>query len=126
MGGATSSVAAKLAFFPPDPPSYDIVKDEQSTGRLLLRLMEGEARTKEVEVEVLKVRTSRGNDVVAVYVPNPGAELTLLYSHGNAADVGQMLNVFLDLSFHLGVSLMGFDSHSDFDPTFCSFFQFNY
>lgn len=28
MGTATSSMAAKLAFFPPDPPSYNIIVDE--------------------------------------------------------------------------------------------------
>uniref|UniRef100_A0A7N0T5D7 Serine aminopeptidase S33 domain-containing protein n=1 Tax=Kalanchoe fedtschenkoi TaxID=63787 RepID=A0A7N0T5D7_KALFE len=104
MGGATSSMAAKFAFFPPDPPSYGVVKDEES-GRLRMTA----AGTEREGVEVLRVRTRRGNEIVVVYVKNLNAELTLLYSHGNAADVGQMLNVFVELSLHLGVSLMGYD-----------------
>ena len=28
MGGVTSSVASKMAFFPPDPPSYGVVDEE--------------------------------------------------------------------------------------------------
>ncbi|CAM8979929.1 unnamed protein product [Rhodiola kirilowii] len=103
MGGATSSVAARLAFFPPDPPSYRVVKDEESGTLRMLEVAERDG------VEVLRIGTRRGNEIVAVYVKNPSAELTVLYSHGNAADVGQMLNIFVELSFHLGVNLMGYD-----------------
>lgn len=40
---------------------------------------------------------------------NPSARLTLLYSHGNAADLGQMYELFVELSVHLRVNLMGYD-----------------
>ena len=40
----------------------------------------------------------------------------LLYSHGNAADLGQMYELFSELSIHLRVNLMGSVS------TFPSFF----
>ncbi|KAK9276703.1 hypothetical protein L1049_006239 [Liquidambar formosana] len=103
MGGATSSMAAKFAFFPPDPPSYKIVGDE-STGKM--RITDVPQRE---NVDVLKLPTKKGNEIVAVYVKNPSASLTVLYSHGNAADLGQMYNVFVELSVHLGVNLMGYD-----------------
>ncbi|KAI7993655.1 hypothetical protein LOK49_LG11G01141 [Camellia lanceoleosa] len=35
------------------------------------------------------------------------ATSTLLYSHGNAADLGQMYDLFIELSIHLKVNLMG-------------------
>ncbi|KAF8658484.1 hypothetical protein HU200_058938 [Digitaria exilis] len=44
-----------------------------------------------------------------MYVRQPGARLTLLYSHGNAADLGQMYELFVELSAHLNVNLMGYD-----------------
>ncbi|KAL2325624.1 hypothetical protein Fmac_024682 [Flemingia macrophylla] len=52
-------------------------------------------------VDVLKVYTRRGNNIVATYIRNPFASLTVLYSHGNAADLGQMYGFFSDLSHHL-------------------------
>ncbi|PQM39426.1 protein ABHD17B [Prunus yedoensis var. nudiflora] len=84
MGAVTSSMAAKFAFFPPNPPSYGLEKEEES-GKLKMTGV----GTRE-NVDVLKLKTKRGNDVVAVYIRNPSAKLTVLHSHGNAADLGQM------------------------------------
>eukprot|EP01018_Ginkgo_biloba_P028252 Gb_35347 [translate_table: standard] len=101
MGGVTSSVAAKFAFFPPSPPSYKIIRDEV-TG--MLKMSDVPQRE---NVDVLKLSTRRGQEIVAVYVRNPVASMTLLYSHGNAADLGQMYELFIELSVHLRVNLMG-------------------
>lgn len=103
MGGVTSSMAAKFAFFPPNPPSYGVVVEE-STGKLKMT----EVPAKE-NVDVLRLPTKRGTSIVAVYVKNPAATLTLLYSHGNAADLGQMYELFTELSHHLRVNLMGYN-----------------
>ncbi|XVE72258.1 hypothetical protein DITRI_Ditri11bG0025300 [Diplodiscus trichospermus] len=101
MGGVTSTVAAKFAFFPPNPPSYAVV---ESGGKLVMRGVVAREN-----VDILKVGTKRGNQVVAVYIKNPGAALTVLYSHGNAADLGQMYDLFSELSLHLRVNLLGYD-----------------
>ncbi|KAL2329761.1 hypothetical protein Fmac_017342 [Flemingia macrophylla] len=115
MGAVASSVAAKLAFFPPTPPSYAVAVDE-STGKLK---MTGVC-TRE-NVDVLKVCTRRGNSIVAMYIRNPSASLTVLYSHGNAADLGQMYGFFSDLSHHLRVNLLCYDysgyGHSSGKPS---------
>ncbi|KAI3713112.1 hypothetical protein L1987_71683 [Smallanthus sonchifolius] len=105
MGGVTSSVAAKFAFFPPSPPSYSVVVSE-SSGGIELRMTDVPERG---NVDVLKLKTKRGTEIVAVYVKNPAASLTVLYSHGNAADLGQMYELFCELSLHLRVNLMGYD-----------------
>ncbi|CAN1296006.1 Alpha/beta hydrolase domain-containing protein 17C [Linum perenne] len=86
MGAMTSTMAAKFAFFPPTPPSYKVEVDEPS-GKLK---MVGPGIGVRGNVDVWKLDTKRGNQVVAVYFKNPAASLTLLYSHGNAADLGQM------------------------------------
>uniref|UniRef100_A0A3Q7F9M6 Serine aminopeptidase S33 domain-containing protein n=1 Tax=Solanum lycopersicum TaxID=4081 RepID=A0A3Q7F9M6_SOLLC len=103
MGAVTSSMAAKFAFFPPNPPSYGVVVEE-STGKLKLT----EVAAKE-NVDVLKLPTKKGTEIVAVYIRNPAATLTVLYSHGNAADLGQMYELFVELSHLLRVNLMGYD-----------------
>uniref|UniRef100_A0A2P2LRI5 Protein bem46 n=1 Tax=Rhizophora mucronata TaxID=61149 RepID=A0A2P2LRI5_RHIMU len=103
MGGVTSSMVAKLAFFPPNPPTYKLVTDEL-TGLLLL----GPFPHRE-NVEILKLPTRRGTEIVAMYIRHPMATSTLLYSHGNAADLGQMYELFIELSVHLRVNLMGYD-----------------
>ncbi|XP_027356706.1 alpha/beta hydrolase domain-containing protein 17C isoform X2 [Abrus precatorius] len=103
MGGVTSSMAAKLAFFPPNPPSYKLVKEE-ATGLLLMDLFPHREN-----VEVLKFPNRRGTEIVAMYVRHPMAKSTILYSHGNAADIGQMYELFVELSIHLRVNLMGYD-----------------
>ncbi|XWS60338.1 hypothetical protein CRYUN_Cryun07bG0027200 [Craigia yunnanensis] len=92
MGGVTSSMAAKFAFFPPNSPSYKLVKDE-ATGILLL-----DPFPHSENVDVLRLPTRRGTEIVAVYVRYPMATSTLLYSHGNAADVGQIeQNTYADI-----------------------------
>ncbi|KAK9067150.1 hypothetical protein SSX86_014475 [Deinandra increscens subsp. villosa] len=114
MGAMTSTVAAKFAFFPPNPPSYRMVVDESK-----MRMTDVSERD---NVDVLKLKTKRGAEIVAAYlktkrgaeivaayVKNPVASLTLLYSHGNAADLGQMYDLFCELSVHLRVNLMGYD-----------------
>lgn len=103
MGAVTSSMAAKIAFFPPNPPSYGVVVDE-STGKLkMTEVVQGE------DVDILKLETKKGTEIIAMYVRNPAAKLTVLYSHGNAADLGQMYDLFTELSLHLRINLMGYD-----------------
>ncbi|RWW32469.1 hypothetical protein BHE74_00055381 [Ensete ventricosum] len=108
MGGVTSSVAAKLAFFPPSPPSYEVVTEPESGVVRLSRFPHRE------NVEVLRLPTRRGTEIVALYVRNPLAASTLLYSHGNAADLGQMYELFVELSIHLRVNLLGYVRPSHF------------
>lgn len=99
----TSTVAARFAFFPPTPPSYGVVEKEQGG---VLELTQVPTRS---NVEARRLQTKKGNGIIAMHVRNPSAKLTLLYSHGNAADLGQMYELFVELSSHLGVNLMGYD-----------------
>lgn len=103
MGGVTSTMAAKFAFFPPNPPSYGVDEDP-STGRLSL---DGVAERE--NVDILKLPTKGGSEIVAAFMRNPAASLTVLYSHGNAADLGQMYELFSELRVHLRINLMGYD-----------------
>ncbi|KAK4789202.1 hypothetical protein SAY86_020521 [Trapa natans] len=120
MGGVTSSIAAKFAFFPPQPPSYAVLGGEGS-GRRRLFIHDNPNRE---DIDVLKLRTQRGNDIVAVHVKHPKASATILYSHGNAADLGQMIELFIELSNRLRVNIMAYDysgyGQSTGKPTECN------
>ncbi|XP_044471465.1 alpha/beta hydrolase domain-containing protein 17B-like [Mangifera indica] len=102
MGNVTSNVAAKFAFFPPDPPTYDVIREED--GRFVFS---GVTADKNVDVHVLE--TKAGNKIAATFWKHPLARFTLLYSHGNAADLGQMKELFMELRAHLRVNIMSYD-----------------
>ncbi|CAL5185740.1 unnamed protein product [Lathyrus oleraceus] len=110
MGGVTSSIAAKFAFFPPQPPSYTVVVSETSTGNdsPATKLSIPEVPMKE-NVDIVKLKTRRGNEIAAVYVKYHRPTCTMLYSHGNAADLGQMFELFVELSNRLRLNVMGYD-----------------
>ncbi|KAF5198516.1 Alpha/beta hydrolase domain-containing protein 17C [Thalictrum thalictroides] len=104
MGGITSSIAAKFAFFPPTPPSYTVITDELCAGKLVIPEI-----PRRENLDVLKLRTRRGNEILAVHLKHPKATSTILYSHGNAADLGQMFELFVELSIRLRINIMGYD-----------------
>ncbi|XP_076910896.1 uncharacterized protein LOC143568689 [Bidens hawaiensis] len=101
MGNVTSNVAAKFAFFPPDPPTYDVFEDDT---RLVFTGI-----TADKNVDVHLIDTKGGNKVVATFWKHPLGKLTVLYSHGNAADLGQMKELFIELRAHLRVNIMSYD-----------------
>ncbi|XP_059655629.1 uncharacterized protein LOC132302724 [Cornus florida] len=102
MGASASSIASKFAFFPPDP-SYNVETDELSGKQRLTGVPEKD------KGEVLMLRTKGDNFIFTVYVKNPSASFTVLYSHGNATDLGQMFMFFTQLSDQLNVNVMGYD-----------------
>jgi abhydrolase domain-containing protein 17 len=57
---------------------------------------------------ILKVSTSTGNKISAVYLPNPSARFTLLVSHGNAEDLGDIREWLEDLR-RAGFSVFAYD-----------------
>lgn len=101
--GITSSIAAKFAFFPPNPPSYALVCDER-TGKLRF-----DDIPPSDNVEIFKVKTRKRQEIVAMFVRNRAAKLTLLHSHGNAADLAQMHDLYVGLSSLLQVNVFGYD-----------------
>ncbi|KAE8677822.1 Detected protein of confused Function [Hibiscus syriacus] len=102
MGNVTSSMASKLAFFPPDPPTYGVYMEKDG-----LLALTGVIPDKNMNVHLLD--TKGGNKIAATFWKHPYARLTLLYSHGNAADLGQMHDLFNELRAYLRVNIMSYD-----------------
>ncbi|XP_020870519.1 protein ABHD17B isoform X2 [Arabidopsis lyrata subsp. lyrata] len=112
MGCMFSHLAAKFAFFPPSPPTYHLTKTPD--GKLSAVSSASSSSSTfpsagDPSLDVKVVKTRRGNKVTAFYLRNPNARLTLLYSHGNAADLGQLFDLFVQLKVNLRVNLMGYD-----------------
>ncbi|KAK4774404.1 hypothetical protein SAY86_009339 [Trapa natans] len=107
MGNVTSNVAAKFAFFPPEPPTYQVSREGGGDGEAGKLVFSGVTADKNMEVHLLD--TKGGNKIVATFWKHPFARFTLLYSHGNAADLGQMQELFIELRAHLRVNIMSYD-----------------
>jgi fermentation-respiration switch protein FrsA (DUF1100 family) len=59
---------------------------------------------------IFKLPSSHGAQISAVYLPNRKARYTLLYSHGNAEDIGQNLQMFAKLK-EMGFAVLAYDYH---------------
>ncbi len=57
---------------------------------------------------ILKLTTANGHQISATYLEQPAADYTLIYSHGNAEDLGQILPV-LRLLYEAGFSVLAYD-----------------
>ncbi|KAJ4958713.1 hypothetical protein NE237_025824 [Protea cynaroides] len=112
MGCMVSRLASKFAFFPPRPATYQ-VKRQEGDGKVVVVSPSSSSSFSIPQVDssldVWLLDTKRGNRIVAFYLRNPYARLTLLYSHGNAADLGQLYDLFVQLKVNLRVNLMGYD-----------------
>ncbi|XP_019422678.1 PREDICTED: protein ABHD17B-like isoform X2 [Lupinus angustifolius] len=112
MGCMVSLLASKFAFFPPSPPTYQLKKREDGKLTVVSKVSPAVVIPNAADdnsLDVLLVDTKHGNKIVAFYLKNPYARLTLLYSHGNAADLGQLYDLFVQLKVNLRVNLMGYD-----------------
>ncbi|XP_053977036.1 alpha/beta hydrolase domain-containing protein 17B isoform X3 [Hylaeus anthracinus] len=106
-----SRIAAKLAFLPPEP-TYTFVEDEGSKFTISLSdRAEWQFSDREKDaVEGFYARTSRGNRIACVFVRcTATARFTILFSHGNAADLGQMSSFYLGLGSRINCNVFSYD-----------------
>ena len=106
-----SRIAAKLAFLPPEPTYYF---DEEPDGTQSLHLTERaewQYTHRELEgIEVFRTRTRRGNNIACMYVKNTeNPQYTILFTHGNAVDLGQMASFFVGLGSRINCNVFSFD-----------------
>ncbi|KAM3875988.1 alpha/beta hydrolase domain-containing protein 17A [Diretmus argenteus] len=60
--------------------------------------------------EVFFTRSSRGNKVGCMYIRcSPNARFTLLFSHGNAVDLGQMSSFYIGLGTRINCNIFSYD-----------------
>ena len=106
-----SRIAAKLAFLPPEP-TY--LYEEEADGSYALHLTERaewQYTPRELDgIEVFRTRTRRGNSIACMYVKNTeNPQYTILFTHGNAVDLGQMSSFFVGLGSRINCNVFSFD-----------------
>ncbi|CAD6184928.1 unnamed protein product [Caenorhabditis auriculariae] len=104
-----SAIVSKLAFMPPES-SYSITENNK------LQLIDGRAEWPHDPsflvncVDMFVARTRRRNKIACVFVkPMASAHFTLLFSHGNAVDLGQMCSFYYGLGYRLGCNVFSYD-----------------
>ncbi len=61
-------------------------------------------------IEVCYTRTSRGNRIATMFVRcSPNARYTILHSHGNAVDLGQMSSFYMGLGSRINCNIFSYD-----------------
>ena len=104
-------IAAKLAFLPPDPTYSFQDLGDGSFGLHLTEKAEWQYGQKELDcIEVFTTKTSKGNQIGCMYVRcAPNARFTLLFSHGNAVDLGQMSSFYVGLGTRINCNIFSYD-----------------
>ncbi|XP_072134513.1 alpha/beta hydrolase domain-containing protein 17C isoform X3 [Mobula birostris] len=105
-----SRIAAKLAFLPPEP-TYTVLVDEASSTLHLSERADWQYTQRELDsLEVFFTRTSRGTRIGCMFVRcAPNSRYTLLFSHGNAVDLGQMCSFYIGLGSRINCNIFSYD-----------------
>jgi abhydrolase domain-containing protein 17 len=123
-----SRITAKMAFLPPKI-TYDLKEitpevEEGETSKNIDTKYEFTFMPEYIETgigmdekfmkdyfESFYTKTKRGNKIACLYIKNPKktSKYTILFSHGNAADLGMLTGFYCRLVHHLNVDLFSYD-----------------
>lgn len=129
FGKLTDAVSSKMAFFPPTPPSYKLAQHGDGQHETYIEPVRG--HTKRVPRAQVYQLASKKETIVAAFIPgagssassgggssnpgssNPGSSRgvrwTLVHSHGNAVDLGEMLPLYEELARLLRCNVLSYD-----------------
>ena len=98
-------VAAALSFYPPSPPLYSIEGWRSGTAsaassrnnkiryKSFKMLLDSRVQDVGITPEVVRVKTRSGNYLAVGIYRHPEAHMAIIYSHGNAVDLGSLHTV---------------------------------
>lgn len=107
--------AAKMAFAPPQPASYEFREQEHQLHMYISNPFEPSDTTRRkfepfAPLHIIRdIRTRRGNTLAAFYIEVQDSPLTILFSHGNAVDIGVMSVFLASLSAQINCSIFAYD-----------------
>jgi pimeloyl-ACP methyl ester carboxylesterase len=95
--------------FHPPAPSYEIKKDEKA-GTYSVTFAEEAYNKKPLKnLSVYVIKTSTNTSIPIFCFRSRGAKLTLIYSHGNATDIGLMFSMYAYMASELGINVVAYD-----------------
>lgn len=105
-----TKIAAKLAFLPPEA-TYSFKQDGTKIQLNLTERAEWQFADRDKEkIEVFYQRTIRNNRIACLFVRcTNDARFTILFSHGNAVDLGQMSSFYLGLGTRINCNIFSYD-----------------
>ncbi|PSC68542.1 alpha beta-hydrolase [Micractinium conductrix] len=116
----TDAVSSKMAFFPPQPATYKLA--QHGDGEHETYVLPTQSGTKRVPRAKVYQIASKKETIVAAFVPaaggpsssgssgsSLGVRWTLLHSHGNAVDLGEMLPLHEELARLLRCNVLSYD-----------------
>jgi hypothetical protein len=97
--------------FSPTCPEQDEDESQDKQKLHLTDKAEWQYSDREKEnLEVFYTRTARGNRIACMFVKcAPNARFTILHSHGNAVDLGQMSSFYLGLGSRINCNIFSYD-----------------
>lgn len=104
-------IAAKLAFLPPEP-TYEIEENGSKCTLCFLENAEWQYMDREKEhLDVSYAVTAKRNRIACMFVKcsSENARFTILFSHGNAVDLGQMSSFYLGLGSRINCNIFSYD-----------------
>eukprot|EP01031_Cornospumella_fuschlensis_P024686 gene24686-29829_t len=108
-GCQASVVASALAFHPPDPPLYELAYDP-SQNQMKVHFSDLLAPVRPNDFLEVHVLTSKNFCKIPVFLlRHPQATEALLYSHGNASDIGAMYPVYALICRALKINVVAYD-----------------
>ena len=111
------SVAEKVAFRPPKPATYSVTVsvDAGRKGKVHMQLLPSahwyySQKQTATLLNIFRTTTERGSRIVCLFIRSlRNAKYTLLFSHGNAADLGLMASCYYQLTQWINVNVFSYD-----------------
>lgn len=108
-----SKIASKLAFVPPEP-SYFLVTNECQDNHCCLCFLDTAdwqyGEQEKISIEATYAKTKRGHRIACFYIHcSDDAKFTILFSHGNAVDMGHMSSFYYGLGKWLNCNVFSYD-----------------
>lgn len=109
LSGCRNRVTQKLLYFPPSPPMYTIENDTF----WCVDIDENNVKHSPIsppDMAFTKIPTAAGNHIATLFLPtSPPSPLTILFSHGNAADLGAMKPFLQAMARKLNANIFAYD-----------------
>lgn len=113
--GCQSQVTKRLVFFPPNPPSYSLTGRADHLTLVPRDVNNNIPEIDGIHVSFTRVRTRLSSSLAVMFVrcTPPGQDqpvsTTLLYSHGNATDLGHVRGHLIDVARRMRVNVCAYD-----------------
>jgi pimeloyl-ACP methyl ester carboxylesterase len=95
--------------FHPPVPSYEVKKDEKTDTYSVTFAEEAYNKKPLKNLSVYVIKTATNTCIPIFCFRVRGAKLTLIYSHGNATDIGLMFSMYAYMASELGINVVAYD-----------------